>query len=226
MKCSRFGRAELWRLQPGQGVGQHSPANRKPPCAAGVFLARIVDEWIGSSDMRRLLISTASLLVGAAAHAQTTADRNGNDPPPRIWLAGNTSTNTSTNTSNNTSSRGSSYVHTHTWSVDSDDGRRRQSVGGQRASSVICLATSVDTAAATKRAQSQPIRTPTPDILDRRILNPGGSDSPRVRKSSTPAGTLRNANGGIPPERVLRCRNTTRGTYTKLHDSWSCPSRT
>jgi hypothetical protein len=78
--------------------------------------------------MRGLLIATAVFLVGTAA--QASADTNRSAFEPRILLAGNTSTNTSTNTSNNTSSRGSSYTHTHNWSVDSDDGRRRRSVGG------------------------------------------------------------------------------------------------
>ncbi len=45
-------------------------------------------------------------------------------------LAGNTSSNSSSNTSSDSGSRGSSYRHSHDWSVDSDDGRRRRVLRG------------------------------------------------------------------------------------------------
>jgi hypothetical protein len=53
-----------------------------------------------------------------------------NAPGGHVQLAGNTSSNSSSNTSSNSSANGSSYIHTHRWSVDSDDGRRRNRVGG------------------------------------------------------------------------------------------------
>ena len=52
------------------------------------------------------------------------------ESPASMHLAGNTSSNSSSNTSSNSSARGSSYVHTHNWSVDSDDDVRRRSVRG------------------------------------------------------------------------------------------------
>jgi hypothetical protein len=80
--------------------------------------------------MKRLLISSAALLLCTAAQAQTPGDRNAGTPAATIQLAANQSSNSSSNTSSNSSAGGSSYVHTHTWSVDSHDGRRRRSVGG------------------------------------------------------------------------------------------------
>ena len=62
--------------------------------------------------MKLLWIASATLLICSAAQA------------------GNTSSNSSSNTSSNSSNGRSSVVHTHTWSVDSDDNRRRRSVGG------------------------------------------------------------------------------------------------
>jgi hypothetical protein len=80
--------------------------------------------------MKRLLISSAALLVCATAQAQAQGSRNAETPAVSIQLAANQSSNSSSNTSSNSSAGGSSYVHTHTWSVDSHDSRRRRSVGG------------------------------------------------------------------------------------------------
>jgi hypothetical protein len=80
--------------------------------------------------MKRLLISSAALLVCTMAQAQAPGDRSAEIPAASIQLAANQSSNSSSNTSSNSSAGGSSYVHTHTWSVDSNDGRRRRSVGG------------------------------------------------------------------------------------------------
>jgi hypothetical protein len=44
--------------------------------------------------------------------------------------AGNTSSNSSSNTSSDSGSHASSYRHSHNWSVDSDDGRRRRVIRG------------------------------------------------------------------------------------------------
>lgn len=43
---------------------------------------------------------------------------------------GNTSSNSSSNTSSDSGSHGASYRHSHNWSVDSDDGRRRRVIRG------------------------------------------------------------------------------------------------
>jgi hypothetical protein len=80
--------------------------------------------------MRVFLVSAVAFLIGTAAQAQTPFDGSLDTPAARLWLARNTSSNSSSNTSSNSSGGRSSYVHTHTWSVDSDDGRRRRSVGG------------------------------------------------------------------------------------------------
>ena len=45
-------------------------------------------------------------------------------------VAGNTSSNSSSNTSSNSSNGRSTIVHTHRWSMDSDDGRRRRVIRG------------------------------------------------------------------------------------------------
>jgi hypothetical protein len=79
--------------------------------------------------MKLLFVSSVVLLAGGTggqAHAMPNAVRSAGDSSGMIHLIGNTSSNSSSNTSSNSSSGSSSYVHTHSWSVDSDDGRRRR----------------------------------------------------------------------------------------------------
>jgi hypothetical protein len=57
-------------------------------------------------------------------------DRTVEGPSVQIHQAGNTSSNSSSNTSSDSGSRGSSYVHRHDWSVDSDDRYGRRTVRG------------------------------------------------------------------------------------------------
>jgi hypothetical protein len=81
--------------------------------------------------MKPILIAPVAFLVGVAqADATNLADRTVASPPAQIHLVGNTSSNSSSNTSSDSGSRGSSYVHRHDWSVDSDDRRGRRSVRG------------------------------------------------------------------------------------------------
>jgi hypothetical protein len=81
--------------------------------------------------MKPLLISAIGFLdCVAQAHATTMADRSVVGLPAQIHLAGNTSSNSSSNTSSDSGSRGSSYMHRHDWSVDSDDRYGRRSVRG------------------------------------------------------------------------------------------------
>jgi hypothetical protein len=79
----------------------------------------------------RLVSSIAALLcaagsAGATPPSERLADRAGG----LIQLAGNTSSNSSSSTSSNSSNGRSTIVHTHRWSVDSDDGRRRRVIRG------------------------------------------------------------------------------------------------
>jgi hypothetical protein len=77
-----------------------------------------------------LIASVGFVACVAQAHATTLADRTVASPPAQIHLVGNTSSNSSSNTSSDSGSRGSSYVHRHDWSVDSDDRYGRRSVRG------------------------------------------------------------------------------------------------
>jgi hypothetical protein len=61
------------------------------------------------------------------AQAMSIGSWQASHPAGLLHLVGNTSSNSSSNTSSNSSGGRSSYVHTHSWSVDSDDGRRRRS---------------------------------------------------------------------------------------------------
>jgi hypothetical protein len=45
-------------------------------------------------------------------------------------VAGNTSSNSSSNTSSDSGSRGTTFRHSHNWSIDTDDGRRRRMLQG------------------------------------------------------------------------------------------------
>jgi hypothetical protein len=79
--------------------------------------------------MKLLFAWSVVLLAGAAldqAQALTIGGRSAGDLSGIVHLVGNTSSNSSSNTSSNSSSGSSSYVHTHSWSVDSDDGYRRR----------------------------------------------------------------------------------------------------
>jgi hypothetical protein len=83
--------------------------------------------------MKLLCAWTIVLLGGAAignAHAMPYGDRSTDGANTILHLIGNTSSNSSSNTSSNSSSGRSSYVHTHSWSVDSDDGYRRRATRG------------------------------------------------------------------------------------------------
>jgi hypothetical protein len=68
-------------------------------------------------------LSLPFLVSLAISHAQATphSGRPAGDITDVLHLVGNTSSNSSSNTSSNQSSGRSSYVHTHSWSVDSDD---------------------------------------------------------------------------------------------------------
>ena len=82
--------------------------------------------------MKQLLMPCFALLTcvsAAQAQAMTSGDRT-LEGPAHIRLVGNTSSNSSSNTSSDSGSSGSSYVHTHRWSVDSDDRYGRRSVRG------------------------------------------------------------------------------------------------
>ena len=81
--------------------------------------------------MKALLVSSiAALLYAAGSAGAAPLDRLAERAGDLIQLAGNTSSNSSSNTSSNSSNGRSSYVHTHRWSVDSDDGRRRRFIRG------------------------------------------------------------------------------------------------
>jgi hypothetical protein len=83
--------------------------------------------------MKLVLTLSAVILVGSAigeALAMPAGGRIAGNMPDMIHFVGNTSSNSSSNTSSNSSSGRSSYVHTHSWSVDSDDGRRRRVTRG------------------------------------------------------------------------------------------------
>ena len=74
--------------------------------------------------MKAFAMSMAAVvgLAASAAAAPLSGPAPVND---LIVLAGNTSSNSSSNTSSNQSNGRSSIVHTHRWSIDSDNGRRR-----------------------------------------------------------------------------------------------------
>jgi hypothetical protein len=84
------------------------------------------------SDMKAPLIlpivvlSCAFVGHASAMPANSSLDASGGF----VHLAGNTSSNSSSNTSSNSSAGGSSYIHKHKWSVDSDDNNRRSSSRG------------------------------------------------------------------------------------------------
>jgi hypothetical protein len=83
--------------------------------------------------MKSYLISSFALLACVAmthAQAMPMADRADGGPSALIQLVGNTSSNSSSNTSSDSGARGSSYVHRHNWSIDSDDGYRRRVTRG------------------------------------------------------------------------------------------------
>ena len=79
--------------------------------------------------MKAFAISIAALATFAASAvaAPLGGPAPGND---LVILAGNTSSNSSSNTSWNQSNGRSSIVHTHRWSIDSDDSRRRRVMRG------------------------------------------------------------------------------------------------
>jgi hypothetical protein len=79
--------------------------------------------------MKTLVVSSIAALLCAGAGA-AAADRVADRAGSLIQLAGNTSSNSSPNTSSNSSNGRSTIVHTHRWSVDSDDGRRRRVIRG------------------------------------------------------------------------------------------------
>jgi hypothetical protein len=76
------------------------------------------------------LLACCIVLAAVPAHAMPMADQVSGSAPAQVLLTGNTSSNSSSNTSSNQSAGGSSVVHTHTWSIDSDRGSRRRSVRG------------------------------------------------------------------------------------------------
>ncbi len=75
------------------------------------------------------LPSVALVACALAVPAGVLAGEQRNSAGP-VQLAGNTSTNTSTNTSSDSGARGSSYRHTHDWSVRTDNGYRSRTVRG------------------------------------------------------------------------------------------------
>jgi hypothetical protein len=80
--------------------------------------------------MKLLGVLSLTLMAGASicdAQAMSMTDRQAGHATGLLHLVGNTSSNSSSNTSSNSSAGRSSYVHTHSWSIDSDDGRRRRS---------------------------------------------------------------------------------------------------
>jgi hypothetical protein len=83
--------------------------------------------------MKTPVVSSVALLVwvaGNQAVAMPIGSQSAVGAFPLVHLAGNTSSNSSSNTSSNSSAGGSSYVHTHNWSVDSHDGYRHRSMRG------------------------------------------------------------------------------------------------
>jgi hypothetical protein len=83
--------------------------------------------------MKTPLVSSVALLVCVAANQALAMPIGGQSAVgafPLVHLVGNTSSNSSSNTSSNSSAGGSSYVHTHHWSVDSHDGHRHRSMRG------------------------------------------------------------------------------------------------
>jgi hypothetical protein len=88
---------------------------------------------VAENHMKPALIPSIALITTIAiahAHAMTMVDRSPDGPSAPVHLAGNTSSNSSSNTSSDSGSRGSSYVHRHDWSVDSDGRYGRRSVRG------------------------------------------------------------------------------------------------
>ncbi len=79
--------------------------------------------------MKALIISLAAF-AGMCASAAAAPPGGAAPADDFVVLAGNTSSNSSSNTSSNQSNGRSSIVHTHRWSIDSGDGRRRRVIGG------------------------------------------------------------------------------------------------
>ena len=77
-------------------------------------------------------MSIPLLFCAAASQAAPLNARPAGYAAGILHLAGSTSSNSSSNTSSNSSSGRSSYVRTHSWSVDSDDGYRRRKDRGVR----------------------------------------------------------------------------------------------
>lgn len=82
--------------------------------------------------MTALTLSSVALFAYAlAAQADAFAgEQHAQNTAGPVQLVGNTSTNTSTNTSSDSGARGSSYRHTHDWSVRTDNGYRSRTVRG------------------------------------------------------------------------------------------------
>jgi hypothetical protein len=77
--------------------------------------------------MKAILAWSLAFIAGGSicqAQAMSIDNRPAGFATALVHLVGNTSSNSSSNTSSNSSAGRSSYVHTHSWSIVSDEGRR------------------------------------------------------------------------------------------------------